>query len=516
MRWSQLMKMKDRVREFSSRYKNGVHPLQEEKSYRFLLNCIYHITKEDLEEKVTYLLKYVDEFEPKTITMVHILGELKYESHPYKIVWNKLMKFLEMDAKQLEEPVIYSLHNRWDERLLQDLINLDFTLHRPYNSPGKLIKGIIHKGGTIIAKKLFIKYPQLTKDEALNSIVFDITFPCDLREIIKLLDEFKVKQAFNSDKTKGSKVSLMIKEKLFDIIERFIDEDDINYTDEHGDNALSLAMKYGLDKKIIMKLLERKVSLLDTRGSVVKSSLKYIANYDEDVYDAFFNVHKRNKFILQQFCDVLFDYRVYQKLTVIERLDRLTNMNIHPSQSVVEYVAYVRKDFRRIEHAINHGHIDLRDYRMDKSTKLFLMACSNDASTSFIGHMLDNKVDVNLVSNWSGDTPLSLACRKNNYSIAKLLIDRRANVNEGKQFNNKPLVALTQHAVEHDADIQKTLSLLLENKADVNCKDDNGITPLCLAKNNSILYNFLVAYGADESAISLTNIDRVKASDVEY
>ncbi len=55
--------------------------------------------------------------------------------------------------------------------------------------------------------------------------------------------------------------------------------------------------------------------------------------------------------------------------------------------------------------------------------------------------ILENiSIDIDLASEGSGHTPLTIACATGNYEIVKLLIDHNAEVNKPTYFHHTPLV----------------------------------------------------------------------------
>lgn len=102
--------------------------------------------------------------------------------------------------------------------------------------------------------------------------------------------------------------------------------------------------------------------------------------------------------------------------------------------------------------------------------------------------LITQKEDVNKVYNENGLTALSLACINSNSEIALLLLDVGANPNGagncGGDYTFYPIIEATQRN-----DIQ-TVKALLKHNVDRNVTDQDGSTPLQIAKSNN--YDSLV------------------------
>jgi ankyrin repeat protein len=90
-------------------------------------------------------------------------------------------------------------------------------------------------------------------------------------------------------------------------------------------------------------------------------------------------------------------------------------------------------------------------------------------------------VDVNIKSKDEyGWTPLDWACERDNLEIAKLLIDRGADVDAKDMYERTPLhFASNWNRIE-------IAKLLIEAGADVKVKDNGGRTPLHLAQSDKM------------------------------
>jgi ankyrin repeat protein len=96
---------------------------------------------------------------------------------------------------------------------------------------------------------------------------------------------------------------------------------------------------------------------------------------------------------------------------------------------------------------------------------------------------------------WKGQTPLCLASWKRHDSIVSLLLENGANVNVKDEDGCTPLHFASMEG--QDA----VVSLLLENGADVNAKNDYGNTPLHKAGYNGheAVVSLLLEKGADRN-----------------
>jgi ankyrin repeat protein len=92
-----------------------------------------------------------------------------------------------------------------------------------------------------------------------------------------------------------------------------------------------------------------------------------------------------------------------------------------------------------------------------------------------VKYLIGQEVDFTLPDH-EGDTPLHAAVKRGDMDIAKLFLDRGANVNAKNKNNSTPLhmAALSGHF--------HVTQLLLDYKSDFNTVDKKGRTPLDLAK----------------------------------
>jgi ankyrin repeat protein len=110
-----------------------------------------------------------------------------------------------------------------------------------------------------------------------------------------------------------------------------------------------------------------------------------------------------------------------------------------------------------------------------------------------------------------GRTPLINATIENQYDTVKVLIEKRANVNEQ---DNNGYSALHFASQNYYINIAK---LLIESNADVNIKDLHGNTPLFRAVFNSMgrgeMISLLLTNGADKNSCNKHGISPLKLAD---
>ena len=104
-----------------------------------------------------------------------------------------------------------------------------------------------------------------------------------------------------------------------------------------------------------------------------------------------------------------------------------------------------------------------------------------------------NKDTIN-AKNAMGFTPLILACYRGNIAVAEYLAPKVSNIN----YNSSNGTALASVAVKGNTGLAK---LLLENGANPNLADPNGVTPLVYAVQfeNKELTALLIKHKADKN-----------------
>jgi len=135
------------------------------------------------------------------------------------------------------------------------------------------------------------------------------------------------------------------------------------------------------------------------------------------------------------------------------------------------------------------GNVNAKDDNGD--TPLILACKKNDQK--MVRELIEHKADVNKKNKNNGYTPLIIACNEGNEIIVRYLIEHGADINARDENGYSPLVFACSNGNE------AVIKYLVEKGADVNIKDENGDTPLILSlifKNKTIV-NYLVSHGAN-------------------
>lgn len=149
------------------------------------------------------------------------------------------------------------------------------------------------------------------------------------------------------------------------------------------------------------------------------------------------------------------------------------------SNSVAEYLLPEVKELN-----INLQSNILENCSNKESLKIFLKA-------SFIDFFQKDK---------SGKTLLYIACEKNNYEAAKLLIEKGADVNTTCYSQKSRTPLLMQCYMNYPA--KNIVELLLKNGARINAKDEDGVSPLiaaCYTNKTDSVIKILINNGANKT-----------------
>lgn len=163
----------------------------------------------------------------------------------------------------------------------------------------------------------------------------------------------------------------------------------------------------------------------------------------------------------------------------------------------IDHYCYFCQDITAIQVSAKKGYYDIVKLLLDSGAYKNSNFCGSPLNYAIenkhfniVNLLLDSNVDVH-----DGDdqgTPLTLACQKNDLEVAKLLIEKKASVNE---YSEAPLIVACQYA-----DF-KLIKLLIESNADIN-PEDVYLGPLSTAikyqRPNDII-QLLLNHGAQQT-----------------
>jgi ankyrin repeat protein len=141
---------------------------------------------------------------------------------------------------------------------------------------------------------------------------------------------------------------------------------------------------------------------------------------------------------------------------------------------------------------------------LDKNDNTLLMKVCGDISQDIdvIQYLIDEGIEIDIISS-SGHTALSIAMKKGNVQVIKLLLDNDADWTISEKAN-----------IININDLE-TVKYFVNENIDVNYQDKNGLTALMRASlnDNYELTEYLLSNGADAG---LENIDNKTAIDYAY
>lgn len=136
----------------------------------------------------------------------------------------------------------------------------------------------------------------------------------------------------------------------------------------------------------------------------------------------------------------------------------------------------------------------------NKYTKHLFSIIENSEGTSEIEGWIKLGADVN-GRNSEGKTPLMMAVKAGEYKIAEFLVEKGARVDQ-VYSDSTALIDLVSNEPDDRYDLPM-LELLIKAGADVNIKNEYGLTPLLIAVKNRLIFfaDALLKAGADVNAV---------------
>jgi ankyrin repeat protein len=147
------------------------------------------------------------------------------------------------------------------------------------------------------------------------------------------------------------------------------------------------------------------------------------------------------------------------------------------------------EDQRKIAQLLINAGADVNVANFYDGQTPLIWACENEEAR-LAEFFIEHGANVN-ASNKKEETPLLWACWNSDFNLAKLLVEHGADVNASNEDGETPL-----HWACHK-NLTDLAQLLVKNGANVNAKNDDGNSALDLAKTNEIK-QLLLAHGAKQ------------------
>ncbi len=281
-------------------------------------------------------------------------------------------------------------------------------------------------------------------------------------QIVKLLIEYKVN--LNAISSNGdTALTAAVEKKNVEIVKLLL-ESGADPNIKNNDNNTALTITVRNNSLELTQLLINYKADLNIRCTWSKTALHW-AIYDGNLEIA--------KLLVENKADI----HIKDNLGYTPFLEALGQKNRE------EFLLYLLEKGAKLDDAAN-------------SAFSTLMAASANGYINIVKLLIENKVNINSKNN-EGWTALFYALLHNNLEIAKVLIQNGSDINAIEKDGNSVLIKSIEWIKAND-----TLHLLIQNNADVNLANHQGMTPLMEAsfKNQLAIVNVLIKNGATVNA----------------
>lgn len=288
----------------------------------------------------------------------------------------------------------------------------------------------------------------------------------------------------------------------------------LNHYNKNNENALNIACENGYSE--IVRMLIDKNADLNNRGEnnldfYIDNNYHYddipnqerytplmsaILNNHNDIIEMLINAGADLDAINEYNDDTAIFLAIDSKNLpcILHLLKHNVNVNIHNSSMKTPLIyAFEHKFYDAVEAIINAG-ADLDMY--DRIGYTIFIHAIEENNESIIRLLIEKNVNINIVSKYSNDSPLLIACKEENLQLVQRLIDLGANIELQNDRMINPLLNVVQSGNLNQ------LSLLIKKNANINVKNNDGMTPLLLSVlyGHNDLVNVLIDAGADLDA----------------
>jgi ankyrin repeat protein len=170
---------------------------------------------------------------------------------------------------------------------------------------------------------------------------------------------------------------------------------------------------------------------------------------------------------------------------------------ITPLMAAITSSAYLRQNLELINILINSGaDLNITNKNGEHSLHIAILSDYKNNMFDIIKLLIEKGVDLNIISTLSGYNPLTTSINKKNIEVAKLLIEKGANIDFQNDNGISPLM------VAIAGNLYELIKLLIYLNVNIDNKTIDGDTPLIFAvkyKNPVDIINLLLEKGADPS-----------------
>ena len=144
-----------------------------------------------------------------------------------------------------------------------------------------------------------------------------------------------------------------------------------------------------------------------------------------------------------------------------------------PTEQAIQFTAAEQEV---IDKFCTEHYVDPKTMMLSKTDWTILHAAAYYGNLEVVKILVSKGKDVNVKTEYHGDTPLALAASSGHVEVVKLLVSAGADVNAKDNNGQTPLYLAMRH---EDVPF---IRLLVSAGADINVKDKDGKTPLDEAK----------------------------------
>lgn len=342
-----------------------------------------------------------------------------------------------------------------------------------------------------MAEEMLKIYPDINSHKLMKKcdkpIIFVVKyFPkygfSNMKEVLKFILKYNPDLNVHFGDERETPLLRLLKEGRYGKAQLLLDAGaDLEMTDSSGLNAMDYCDKHPYEKSKEFKEKLRSMIKRETLGDIIRVATR---RNDTEL------VNSLNSLFLSSDASIADIIVRYIGLNEIEKIKQIVGN---------EFKTIIKNEIeqrRLIENCLTYANTKMLDYFLKQGININLQNESGwtlltelllrEFSDEFFDVLVDNKIDINLVTN-QGNTPLSLAIHYAKYTIANKLLDMKADITPK---NNSGITALSrcQERKKHDTSSEcEKLLKRLENLT-TNGHDDVTETKFkCVSDDGDVI-----------------------------